>query len=404
MTHPRRRSRLCALVALICALGLGSEPCRADAVTDYNVAVQFYKQKRWDLAAEGCRDFLKQYPQHERAALARLYLAQALVHLQTFGPARDEFREFLKSYPEHAERPLAMYRTGECSYFLEDMEAAQKELRDFVTAYPDHELTEWGLVYLGEAQFRLNRVDDAVKTFEAYLIKFDKGRLRDDAEFGLARAYEVQDRKADALRLYRELASRPNSPRAADAQFNVGARLFDEGNYEQSAAAFALVSERFPKHSLVSLAELNSGYALYHLRKFSAAIDRFQAASADPQQRETADYWIGLAYKADNNYDQASRIFAAALEKNPDQPLAESLNFHWGHSELRAGHFAEALKRFDEGARKWPQGDLADDCLYAACESALRAGDFAAAQQRHETFARNFPESGLRYVEQLLFG
>ncbi|CAK9040079.1 Cell division coordinator CpoB (ORF2), partial [Durusdinium trenchii] len=149
-------------VALLWGL---STPAWADAVTDYNLALQWYKQGRWELAVEACRDFLKKYPADEHANSARLYLGQALVHLRDFEGARDEFRRFLRDAPRHQDRPLAAYRVGESSYFLNDLPAAQNELRSFLTTYPKHQLSPWALLYLGETEFRLKRVDVARQLF-----------------------------------------------------------------------------------------------------------------------------------------------------------------------------------------------------------------------------------------------
>ncbi|MEZ5941318.1 MAG: tetratricopeptide repeat protein [Planctomycetaceae bacterium] len=374
----------------------------ADATTDYNLALQFYKQGRWELAEESCREFLKDYPNHEQAPLAQLYLAQSLVHQQKFKPARDEFREFLQANAEHSERPLAMYRTGECSYFLGEHEQAVKELNAFLKDFSTHELAEWAWVYLGESEFRQNHMQQAATAFETYVAKYAQGALLDDAQFGLARCYELLDRKNEAIELYRTLASRPNSPRAPESQFNLGARLYDQGEFAKAAAAFSQVAESFPQSPLIGHAEMNAGYAFYQLREYDAAIDRFKKATVDENEAVTAGYWIGLSYKAAGQYDEAAKAFAETMEKHSESPLGEAIYFHWGHSELRSSKYESALTQFAHVYEGWPEGTLADDALYAASEAALRLGEFERTEALNAKFFELYPESNLKFAQRTL--
>jgi len=376
----------------------------ADPITDYNVAVEFYKQQRWDLAADACADFLKRNPADERAATVRIYWAQALLHLQKYQAARDQYRLFLKAAPNHADRPLAMYRTGECSYFLNDYPAAETELLQFLQTYPNHDLTPWGLVYLGESQLRIKKYSQAGQTFQTYVTRYPQGNLIDDAEIGLAAALDMLGQKERAEEVLQRIIARPDSSRAADAIFNLAARRFDDRKFDESAQLFQQIVSRYPKHRLVPAACLNAGYALYYLGKYPEAIAEFQKAVADPVHRDAANYWMGLSRKSMGEFPQAADIFAKTLAASPQSAFAEKLTFHWGDAELRQSHYQKAMELFESVAQKWPTSDLADDALHSACEAALQSGELTRAIELHQEFLRRFPESGLRQVQELLAG
>ncbi|WP_437230910.1 tetratricopeptide repeat protein [Planctomicrobium sp. SH661] len=398
----RQLSLFCCLW-VTCLLGDVS-PAQADPVTDYNVAVEFYKQQRWDLAADSCEDFLKKNPNNDRALTMRLYWAQSLLHLRKFQEAREQFRLFVQQAPQHADRPLAMYRIGECSYFLNDFAAAEAELQLFLKTYPNHELTEWGWVYLGESQLRLKKFDEAAQSFQASITRFPQGKLLVDAEFGLAAALEGAGQKDRALEVYERIAARPNSPRAPEAVFNIAARLFDEQKFDQSAARFQQMANTFPEHRLTGAARLNAGYALYYLSKFPEALAEFERAANDPAQRETANYWIGLSQKSMGQFAQAAATFSASLTAAPQQPLAEKLTFQWADAEYREKHYPKAIELFVSVVQKWPTGELADDALHSACEAALQAGELQRALELNQEFQKSYPESGLAQVQELLSG
>ncbi|MEW4529469.1 tetratricopeptide repeat protein [Maioricimonas sp. JC845] len=395
-----------AIVALVLSGGVAlvPTPARADAIDDYNVAIEFYRQQRYDQAAEAFRAYLEAHPQHNKAPLAQLYYGQSLVYLRKFDPARTVFRSFVTRYPDHPDTALARYRVAESSFFLGDLPAAQKDFSSFLTQHPDHELAEWALQYLGEAQLRGRNVAEAARTFEQYLKKYPDGRLADDSRFGLARAYEALKQPEQAIALYRTLANRPESPRAADAQFNLGARYFEDGNYEEASKAFAAVGERFPKSSLAGLAALNAGFANYRLDRFDSAVEHFRSAESSPEQAATAGFWIGLSLKSQGDFAAAADQFRKMSEQVGESDQAEKVQFHWADSLFRDRQFQDAEDLFLKQVAKWPDGELADDALHTATEAAIRDKRLEDAEKLSTRFRKEYPDSGLMLLQDLLDG
>ncbi len=375
----------------------------ADPVTDYNVAVEFYKQQRWQLASDSCEEFIKKYPMHERTPMARLYWAQALLHLKKYKEARAQFEQFLTLVPDNPDRPLAMYRVGECSYFLNDDPAVETQFTQFLKSYPQHELAEWATLYLGEAQYRQERYEAAISTFEKSLKNFPEGRLIDDVEFNLAGAYDALGQKEKAVETLKRIAGRPKGQRAADALFQLAAKSFDQRKFDEAAAAFQDLVKQHPQHRLVSNAQLNLGYAYYHLGKFTEAIPAFQMAAKDPQFAVLGTYWIGLSQKSLKGYAESAKTLADLLAAHPDDAMVDKVAFQLGDAEFRLGNFVNAIENFELVVKKWPTSDLADDALHAACEASLQAGNFQNAVQLHEQFVKAFPQSPLLPVQEILF-
>ncbi|QDU40398.1 tol-pal system protein YbgF [Maioricimonas rarisocia] len=395
---------LIVALTLLASVMAAPVPARADAIDDYNVAIEFYRQQRYDQAAEAFRAYLEAHPQHNKAPLAQLYYGQSLVYVRKFEPARNVFRSFVTKYPDHPDTALARYRVAESSFFLGDLPAAQKDFASFLSRHPDHELAEWALQYLGEAQLRAKNVAEAAQTFERYLDKYPDGRLADDSRFGLARAYEALKKPEQAIPLYQTLASRPESPRAADAQFNLGARYFEDGNYEEASKAFAAVGERFPRSSLAGLAALNAGFADYRLDRFDAAVEHFRTAAASPEQAATAGFWIGLSLKSRGDFAAAAEQFQQMFDQAGEAEQGEKILFHWADSQFRAQNFQQAEELFLRQVQQWPEGELADDALHTATEAAIRDGRLDDAEQLSARFRNDYPDSGLMLLQELLDG
>jgi cellulose synthase operon protein C len=392
------------MVALLLAAALPPAAV-ADLDDDYNLALQFYRQERWEMAAGKLESFLQQAPQdHGKVPLAKLYLGQALVHQRNFEAARPVFRDFVQNHPQQEDLPLAMYRVAECSYFVEDFAAARKELHAFLDKVPaKHPLAEWALQYLGETELQLENAAAARDAFQKGLESFPEGRMTGEMQFGLARAYESLDEAAKAQELYETIAA-GNGTRAADAGFNLAARLFEDKQYAEAAQRFEAIPEKFAEHKIVPLATLNAGYARYHLHEYAAAMDLFAMVRDNPRYGPDAEYWTGLSLKSLQQWDEAASTLLKQFEQDEQQPLAESLLFHAADARLGAKNYAEAIRLFRDVHRRWPDGEMADDSLHLATEAALLAGDSAAAGEFDALFRKEFPESGLRLPQDLLSG
>ena len=74
------------------------------ASDDFNLGVGLYRSQRYELAVETFSQFLKEFPEHPRANLARLYFALSLDSLEKYAPAREQFAMFLRDGTRGQER------------------------------------------------------------------------------------------------------------------------------------------------------------------------------------------------------------------------------------------------------------------------------------------------------------
>ncbi len=409
MTKPAKTARFrptaTALLVLCTAACLLAPPALlADATDDYNVALEFYKQERWDVAARSFREFLTRNAGDAHVPAARLYLGQALVNQRKFDEARKVFRDYVAAHPDLDDVPLARFRIAESSYFLQEYDAALKELDEYLTQHPDHELAVRASHYKGQTQLRLNDAAGAAATLSDLLKGSPDKAIADEARYGLARAREALGEQPAAAELYRQLAADLQGRFAPDAQFRLAAMFFEAKEYARAEQEFAALSERFPQHRLAPSAELNAGYASYSLNQHPAAIAHFRKAAADPEFAPTAEMWIGLSQKQQGDYAAASQTLQTTYERDESQPLADRLLFHWADSELRAGNYGQSQALFARLVERFPDNERADDSLHLATESALRAGDLDAAERFHQQFEQTFPGSGLRWLQWIVSG
>lgn len=389
----------CRFLMMACLLSSVAIPqaAFADAADDaYALARKLYQDDRWELSAQRFRKFLEDYPKHERAALARLYLGLALVNLNDYRTARVELRQFVKDHPESRNAPDAAYRVGECSYLLNDLKAAEQEFNEFLKLAPDHDLTEWALPYLGDTQLRLGKAADAQQTFAQALEKYPQGRMAEDARYGLARTYEKLNETDKALKLYEQMAEAGAGRLQAQAQLRIGLTHFGTRDYAKAAAACDLLVERFPSSTLVPLAQMNAGFAYYQDNQYEQAITRFEQLRGDAQRAATAAYWKARSEVALTRYADAVQTIRATPPEQISPELKEQMEYLEALALLRDGKSKEAAEQFLQVANDWPEGANADDALHFAAESNLLAGQLKEARDLADRFTNQFPDSPLR--------
>ncbi len=359
------------LFALILVLFAAGAANATPADDDYTLGLTLYGQKRWDLAIETFEDYLKKYPDHKNVPLAKVYLAQGYVNQQNYKQARVVLRDFLKKHPKNKNESQAMYRVAECSYFLEDYPAAIKEFQTFLKKSPDDPLTEWVFPYLADSYLRAGNAKQAEEVFRRSLKKFPQGRFLEDSRFGLAQSLERLNRPKEAITQYQLLIKAPQSQRVAEAMFNLGMLYFQQKEFSKTAEIFTQLVEDYPDNALVPLAQLNTGYAYYSLKKWDLAKQNFDAAAISPTYRDTARFWLAQVYKSQGDYTQAKKILQILLRDKPAENLLPRITFQLAECQLRLGKYDEASAEFLAYLKQWPKGESVGKAYVHAIEVSL---------------------------------
>ena len=405
VTPPSKLACVLPLAGFLMLMGLtvlfAPHMALAAPVDDYSLALGLYRKGRWDQAAEQFKKFLDANPQAAEAASAQLYLGLSLVNSEDYREGREVLRKYVRRNIAGDNLADAYYRIGECSYFLNDLPTAEADLETFLAKYPQHELRSYALPYLGDAELRLGKPLDAAGHFKQSLIDFPRGRLADEAKFGLARAAEASHKLEDAAVIYRELAAGQSS-RADDARLWLGSLEYSAGRYEQAAKEFQLLVEKFPESSLVPTAHLNAGFALYRKGDPQAAITELTIAGTSPGSEAAALHWIGMSEKALKHSSDAAKAFEAVVTNHNSSPLAAESLFEWAELIYRERDYSKAATLFDQLATMAPKGNHAAEALYYGAAAAAAAGGLDAAEERITRLQQQFPRDPLYARGRLL--
>ena len=350
---------------LLAWLGLGSSLAMvwADAPGDhYSVAAGHYAERRWKLAVEEFEALLAADPHHGRAARSHFFTGEALVQLGEFAKANEHFGDYLQMAAAGKYAKQATFRIGETSYLAGDVQAARGRLKAFRVKYPNDPLDAYVLAYQAEIELQAKNNSLAEQLFEQSLKNFADGPLSEDCRFGLARSQERLGKLPQAAAAYRLLAANDKGLFADAAHFRLGTIHYHNKQYAQAAKSFQTIAKTFSRSRL----------------------------------KTKALYWLGLSYKAQQQWAKAAETLLAAIQRDPKHKLVPAMRYHAADALLYASQHGQAIAEFDRLLVASPQSPWADDAVLGKMLAQLRIGNHQAVGSLAVQMEKLHPRSPLR--------
>ena len=296
--------------------------------------------------------------------------------------------------------------------FTEALGAYEQLMND----YPKGNVTSEAYIEAAQCLENIGRWDEARELYELYARKFPKYKHVGLAKQRLALLNQI-------LQYEDFIASNPDHPKQAEAQYQIAVILYKQfKNHTKAAVEFAKVADRHAEHVRAADALFTAGTAQLRAENFPDARRLYQQVVtryADSRLADDAQFWIGHTYeyaaRALGKLD-ASRIVLKKRSLTARRRLAGDLELRrFYHSEAEAGvevpediwggdrfgvlalgsvrdrvnaDLFAAIREYREVAEQFRIGDMADDAL-------LRIGVIY-------TDYLNDPEKGLAAYQQLL--
>ena len=403
----RRKSQFAAFVAgLMLACLLVPATALADkAGDDFNLGVGLYRSQRYELAAETFGEFLRDFPEHQRSNLARLYLGLTLNSLEKYAPAREQFARFLELEPDAKNAADARFRQGECSFYLRDYPVAIEQLSTYLTKHPEHTRNDWAKLMLGESYVGQEEWNKS----EAILSPLVKSEATNpsvllDAKLNLGFALEGMKKLPEALLQYGAVAAEKDAVASPRAMNRMGAIRFATEQYADAAVAYEDLVTSYPTSSLVSSANLNAGLARHRIKEYETALKHFRAVPKDSPLAAQSILKSAVCLRDMGRIDESRREFAEALKAAGSSPLATDILFQQALMERSGAEHELAAKLFEDIADRWPESNRAAECLFNASELNLELNNSERAERLFGRLNKEFPDAAKRLREQILLG
>ena len=394
------------VAAFLLASLLIPAPAMADkADDDFNLGVGLYRSERFELAADTFDQFLKDFPEHPRANLARLYLALTLDSLEKYAPAREQFAAFLKADPDGKNAAEARYRIGECSYYLRDYPVAIEQLTLYLEKHPGHSRADWANLFLGKSYV----AQEQWAKGEAILSLLVKSKTTNasvlpDAKLSLGIALEGMKQLPEALQQYKSLAAEEKSALAPRAMLRIGAMQFAAEQYPECAATYDALLATYPNGVQVASANLGAEMARYRMKEFEPALKHFRTVPKDSTSAAQAILLAASSLRELGRIEESRLEFAEALKAAGDSPFAADILFQQAQMERTGAGRELAAQLFEDIADRWPDSSRTAECLFNASELQLELNNSERAERLFGRLNKEFPDVAKKPREQVLLG
>lgn len=402
------------------AVAEGAPEHELGAFALYELAATKYSERYWDEAHATLQQFVRRYPDHERAGEAYNLLGNTHIARgdfdaaeQTFeraiaqGAASPELRgqlrfqkawllyrqgEYADAAPafqaiydadSQAEKaPDALFWAAESRYQLGEYDAATALFERYLERYPSGAQANAAIYALGWTAFKRGAYAQASRAFERFLTAYSGEDefvpYRTDARLRLGDSYYAQRRYREAIGTYAEVAAQGESY----ALFQIGQAYHAADNDFQAITTFRQLLQDFPDSAFREESQYALGAIFFENQNFADAIGAWEALVADAPNDALAAkalYGVGDAHYNAGRYQAATAAYGGVLERYPDSPFVAEAAAGIQNALMLAGDRATATATLDSLLAANPNSSLADELRFRRAEVQYQSGEIDAA-------------------------
>ncbi len=317
MSTSMKRSaiRFGAAICAVCCLTLLPSGC-SKAGEEYDKAMQLMEEGRYN---DSVKHFQKAIEENDENA--EYYIGYGMA-LNSLGMYEEAIKEFDKVYQDtdnkiSEQNNKKMYFGHAAAYYGMNEYNKALEACDKALEIAQYEYMDKNLKYIKAASEQiLGNADKAVKIYSDIIKEDDK-----DADVYMKRGslYETEGKDKEALDDYNKAIELDKS--CYDAYFelyNVYVKMEQDNKAEEILKKLTDIKA----DSADKL--LQQGRAYYYLGDYSAASSSLKKAAEE--KNNEADYYLGLVYMAQSDYQEAVVYFQKYIDSNGSGMLSEAYN------------------------------------------------------------------------------
>ena len=345
------RSLLWGLTALCLAAAVRAQDDEEDA---FKLARNLYKDARdYATATELFAEFIRNYPDSQHLAEARLALARAYQNSGRCAQAIPAYESFYQEHPEHLETAAARRQRAACLAAEGSHLEAARAFEEVQRRFSASEFAAQVLLDAAVNYTHAENPEQAVRTYRKLIAEYSDQPQVHLARYRLAELLFAGGQPEAAQRLLAEItSSEPPVTEAPSALLLAGRIDLFLGNQEIAIRKFTNLQQRFAASSQADSAFLEQASYLYVRRQFTQAGDAFQIAHRQIKATELKKRaLLGLAdsRRQSRQTEQALDHYLTLLkELAPDHSDYLRARLGLAITYGQAGQFALAVGLFQE--------------------------------------------------------
>ncbi len=336
----------------------------------FDDAMSAYHNQQYAQSNRLFEEFFNEYKiVDEVYATAKYYSAESLLKLGRKDEAAIGFEYLVKTYYWSNYRDKALYNLGLIYFNAEKYELSRNKLKLLLNDYPESDFYGNALYWVGESFSTENKPQEAIKFLEEAVADKRNKKYADYSLYALATAYEKTGDYNNAVKYYDQLLTyHKNSTLATSSQIRIGicyfklkdyqssivelkspklTNLSDDmysesiyllatsyyrvGEYNDAEKSYLEVLEKFPGAKYAREAKYGLAWTYFQQKKYDDAFNHFNDLSTESDTLGIKSlFWKGECKRYLGKNNEATAIYKEFLEKYPNEPLAQDVQYNLG--------------------------------------------------------------------------
>ncbi|MHB1276502.1 MAG: tetratricopeptide repeat protein, partial [Candidatus Humimicrobiaceae bacterium] len=358
----------------------------ADYINFY-IAKSMLMQKKYDLAAEGYKNLIDNYPQSIFQEKAQIELADSYYLKEDFVKATERYKLFYNKFSSSELIPYALFQEGVCSERSGNIQAAYDNYKKIYLKYPVSEYAQLSIDNLT----RLAQ-ENSLPVFEPTI---DELYSRAEKLFSIY-YYETALKDLNKI-IETDDISNKYPETYSKALFKTGMSYFNMNSYENARKYLKLYYDKFPSGGYADDSLYYLGRCLTNLNSYDEAINTYKKLLEKFPQSNYGDdslYRCGRISYISDDWQNAAFYFQRLIDEYPDGDKISDGYWELGWIQYRLEEFDNAVITFEKMAAKFSGGALEEKGLFWQAKCFLKLNRDTEAMK---LFERTFSQDPLSY-------
>jgi TolA-binding protein len=286
-----------------------------------------YNQSEYMKALEPFEALYNTFSKDERSAVPALFYAgMCYYNLKAYGSAVESWEKLVGTFPLSSKAAEAGFRTGDTYFKATEFEKARSIFRWVVENHPENEYARTSQQTIAQSYYNQQNYDEAIREFQKFLDLFPTSPEAAAARKGMEMCY-YQKGLASTEDMQRFVEKFPASEYAAEGQYQIANKVYDDKNYSQALTEYLKVVVNFPSSSYAADALLLAAECAVNLPDWPKATElyhRYLSYFPQGKQRDGVYFNLGTAYYNQKDYGSAMQSFKAVIDSFPESQYLTS--------------------------------------------------------------------------------
>ncbi len=287
-----------------------------------------FNQKDYLKALDVFEALINTFPDNPLAAVpGYFYSGYCYYLLKYYGQAVDAWTNLMNKFPENNPKVAeAAFRAGDTYFKALEYDKAIASFNFVIQRYPFSDFAPASQALIAQCYYNRRRYQDAIREYQKFLDLYPSDQQAPSVRKSLEISYYLAGQE-DSSVMNEFIRRFPQSEMAAEAQYNRGRQLYEQGKFEEAIVELQKAVVNFPNSAVAADAQLLTAEAYAQSKRWkeaALAYQKFLDYFPEHDQRWGVLFNLGIAYFNAGAYKQALTAFEEVSRSGADSEYAES--------------------------------------------------------------------------------